>query len=123
MSVKLEICESFKTVHHYGQPCFLNENNQPQCTYETTEEECGINLSGLPHSNQTQTFFDIARRTGSSTILSQKDVSALFDDARTLIRKLMPKEEVAPKADSNGMNFPDYLNQLYPESSSYGRLR
>lgn len=74
MSGKIEKCETVKVVREYGPPCFIGPDDKPQCSYVATEEECGLNLEGLPSDNpRLAKLFETARETSSVNILSYAD--------------------------------------------------
>lgn len=56
----------------YGPPCFIDENNEPNCSYKVTE--CGINLRGIPRNTEAEKFFQAASTFGHKEILSYEDV-------------------------------------------------
>ena len=77
-------CEKVKVVREYGPPCFIGPDEKPRCTYETTEEECGINLVEelTKKDSQLAEILKVAGNTLSVTILSKTDAlkKALVDD-------------------------------------------
>ncbi|MBI4124710.1 MAG: hypothetical protein HY466_02105 [Deltaproteobacteria bacterium] len=85
MSDKIVTCETVKVTKNLGTYpyCFLGPDDKPMCTYETHEEECGLNLEGLSRDNpQLTELFRTARGTLSANVLSQIDAlkKALVDD-------------------------------------------
>ena len=41
--------------HTYGPPCFLDEDNEPNCSYDITE--CGMSLADIPRNEETEELF------------------------------------------------------------------
>lgn len=97
MSDKIEKCESGKVIREYGPPCFLGPDGKPQCTYEVTEVECGLNLKGIPENEQTRQFFEAARMTDLSTILSVADAMKF---AKKKIGPIFDRDHFRPAAET-----------------------
>lgn len=78
MSNFFEKCEAVKVTKNYGTypNCFLDEDNQPACTYDVAELECGLNLNMMigDFEPQLPELFRIAGRTLSPNILSRTDI-------------------------------------------------
>ena len=60
--------------HTYGPPCFLDEDNEPNCSYDITE--CGMSLADIPRNEETEELFQVASKSGHKEILSQEDIES-----------------------------------------------
>lgn len=93
-------------------PCFTD--NKGSCVVVTITE-CGLDLTGIPENEQIKEYFNVARKTGLSTILSHADAMEVTTDrfmatAAQMVQKMRtrtekPAEQPSKPRDCNGAPF------------------
>ena len=117
-------CEKVKVVREYGPPCFIGPDEKPRCTYETTEEECGINLVEelTKKDSQLAEILKVAGNTLSVTILSKTDAlkKALVDD---IVSRRNPNDFRADCLELHQLNRTPRLGCKLPECEGWSSRR
>lgn len=75
------------------RPCFSDEHGH--CT-TVTIQECGLDLEGIPENEATEKYFQAARVTGLSSILSMEDSLVV---AKKTVPAVFDRDHFRPAAD------------------------